>query len=90
MVSRCKAQDIVSFEPKKSAEEAWLDELEDKAAADFNFLEDCTPGYINNEGMNLSEGIYASTYGPGVFEYLRVLDKWRLKDIDEDMLVTKL
>ena len=90
LVSRCKAQDIVSFEPKKSAEEAWLDELEDKAAADFNFLEDCTPGYINNEGMNLSEGIYASTYGPGVFEYLRVLDKWRLKDIDEDMLVTKL
>lgn len=88
LVRRCRDQGVKTFEATVAAEDAWLDELAEKATADLQFLEDCTPGYINNEGQDLGTAIYSSTYGPGVFEYLRVLDRWRDEDLAKDLDLT--
>lgn len=88
LVRRCRDQGVAVFEATTAAEDAWLGELAEKATADLEFLADCTPGYINNEGQNLGEAIYSSTYGPGVFEYLRVLERWRESDIGKDLDLT--
>jgi len=88
LVRRCLEQGVSSFEATTAAEEAWRAELSEKATADLEFLAECTPGYINNEGQNLDEAIYSSTYGPGVFEYLKVLERWREADIQSDLKLT--
>jgi cyclohexanone monooxygenase len=80
---------VSSFEATTKAEDAWLAELSEKATADLEFLAECTPGYINNEGQNLNEAIYSSTYGPGVFEYLKVLENWRKTDLQSDLELTE-
>ncbi|MDG1986859.1 MAG: NAD(P)/FAD-dependent oxidoreductase [Halieaceae bacterium] len=89
LIKRCRDQKVGTFDIKIKAENAWLCELEAKSTVDLEFLKDCTPGYINNEGQRLEGAIYASTYGPGVFEYLKVLEKWRQSDLDQDMELTK-
>lgn len=88
LVRRCREQNVSSFEATAKAEDAWFAELADKATADLEFLAECTPGYINNEGQDLSEAIYSSTYGPGVFEYLKVLERWREADLQNDLELT--
>ena len=89
LIKRCNQEQVLAFDVKQEAEDAWLSELKTKSTVDIEFLEDCTPGYINNEGQNLNDAIYASTYGPGVFEYLKVLEKWRHTDLNQDLELTR-
>ena len=89
VVRRCREQNVSSFEATTKAEDAWLAELSEKATADLEFLAECTPGYINNEGQNLNEAIYSSTYGLGVFEYLKVLENWRETGLQSDLELTE-
>lgn len=74
-----------TVEVREAAEQAWLEELEQKSAVDMQFLTDCTPGYINNEGADIDIGIASQGYGAGVLAYAEQLEQWRQNKIENDL-----
>ncbi len=85
LVQFCRDHGYRSFEATKEAEAGWLEELKAKSVADLQFLADCTPGYINNEGKNPEQAIYASMYGPGLFDFIDLIKQWRETGITRDL-----
>ena len=78
------------FEVTTEAEDHWLDVLADKAVKDTTFLNECTPGYYNNEGKDQRDSIWLSNYGGGPFEYMDVLRDWIAgPDLDRDLDLQK-
>tara|TARA_R110002020_G_scaffold223900_1_gene433191 strand:+ start:36794 stop:38599 length:1806 start_codon:yes stop_codon:yes gene_type:complete len=65
------------FEVTAEAEEAWVDEIVRKSALREKFLEECTPGYYNNEGNQGAIARQNTSYGAGPNAYFAVLDGWR-------------
>jgi cation diffusion facilitator CzcD-associated flavoprotein CzcO len=64
------------FEVSPEAEDRWIEVLKSKAMEDTTFLQECTPGYYNNEGKDQRDSIWLSNYGGGPFEYMDVLKDW--------------
>ena len=64
------------MEVTAEAEDAWVDACREKAN-DRRVLQDCTPGYYNNEGQarNSQNGPYG--VGPGTIGFLELLSDWR-------------
>ncbi len=65
-------------EASAQGEAAWVKEIRDKASSAREFLEDCTPGYFNNEGQG-KDAIATLTgdgYGPGVNAFNKVISAW--------------
>ena len=74
--ARRREAQIVEATPE--AEQAWVDEIRDKARLGVKFYTACTPGYYNNEGMlGNPNGFFASMYGAGPLAFLQILDEWR-------------
>lgn len=90
LVRFCHERGYAAFEPTGNAEDRWLRVLEEDSVADIQFLEDCTPGYINNEGKDVGKAIYASMYGPGLFEYIQLIQQWRADGMERDLAFTRL
>ena len=65
------------FEVTAEAEEAWVDEIVRKSALREKFLEECTPGYYNNEGKQGAIARQNTSYGAGPNAYFAVLEGWR-------------
>ena len=65
------------FEVTETAEEAWVDEIIDKAMMREKFLEECTPGYYNNEGKLSKMARQNTSYGAGSNAYFAILEGWR-------------
>jgi hypothetical protein len=60
------------------AEQAWLDEMRDKAKMAERFYASCTPGYYNNEGnLGNPNGFFAGSYGAGPITFFEKLRTWR-------------
>ena len=80
----------VNFDVTEQAEQDWLSVLADKAMKDTTFLQECTPGYYNNEGQNERDSIWLSNYGGGPFEYMEVLRDWISSDdtVSHDLMLT--
>lgn len=89
VVRYCVDSGAKSFEVRSSAEQAWGEELKAKSAVDLQFLADCTPGYINNEGAEIDTGIASQGYGPGVLAYAEQLASWRRDRMQADLELTK-
>jgi cation diffusion facilitator CzcD-associated flavoprotein CzcO len=75
------------FEVTEAAEQAWLAELASKSAVDVEFLAECTPGYLNNEGSEVDTGIASQGYGAGVIAYRDQLADWRESRLDSDLIL---
>jgi len=41
------------------------------------FLEECTPGYYNNEGKPSAAAVRNGPYGAGSIAFIELLEKWR-------------
>jgi cyclohexanone monooxygenase len=41
------------------------------------FLEECTPGYYNNEGKPFAAVVRNGPYGAGSIAFIELLEKWR-------------
>jgi cyclohexanone monooxygenase len=67
--------------PTKEAEEAWVAEIKRLAVVTTEFLQNCTPGYYNNEGHFVpgADGFGANTYSPGINAFNALMKKWRDK-----------
>ncbi len=60
------------------AEQAWVEEMKDKARLGVKFYTECTPGYYNNEGkVGAAGGFFSSLYGAGPIHFFQLLDEWR-------------
>lgn len=66
-----------SFEVTEQAEDAWRQTMRDKAPPIHQFLIDCTPGYLNNDGKVGDSAVRLSIYGGGSLEYASILQDWR-------------
>ncbi len=78
LMEQARAQGATRIEPTLEAEQAWLEEMQDKARLGERFYAECTPGYYNNEGRKGNpNGFFAGTYGAGPIRFFRLLDEWR-------------
>jgi cyclohexanone monooxygenase len=64
-------------EASAEAEDAWVQTIIGKSRMRLDFLEECTPGYYNNEGKPAERSGQNAPYGGGPIEYFGILHQWR-------------
>jgi cation diffusion facilitator CzcD-associated flavoprotein CzcO len=77
IVKRCLDEQVREVEPTQAAEDAWVQAIVDSAMDRARFLEECTPGYYNNEGQPSALAARNGSYGKGSIAFIRILDDWR-------------
>jgi cyclohexanone monooxygenase len=77
VVGRAVAEGIDAVEVTEEAEQAWVDEMFATARFGREYLESCTPGYYNNEGMVSELAVQNGFYGGGSIAFFKILDDWR-------------
>ena len=63
MIMRLKAAGYKTFDPTKEAEDAYCEEIYRKSGRGQKFLQQCTPGYYNNEGKMTIGKSFNSLWG---------------------------
>ena len=76
-LAETKARQAGRFELTEDAEQAWVDTIIEKAMLRQKFLEECTPGYYNNEGKPGDRSRQDASYGAGPDPYFAILKGWR-------------
>ena len=73
------AQDhrVRSVEVSEAAEAEWIDTIIRLARLGQQFLEECTPGYYNNEGKPGERSGQNGFYGGGSEAFFKLLREWR-------------
>jgi cyclohexanone monooxygenase len=64
-------------EASQAAEDEWVETIISKAVMRQAFLEECTPGYYNNEGKPSTLAARNGSYGAGPVAFVKVLEDWR-------------
>ncbi len=83
IIKEVKSRGMQVAEVKSDAEQAWVDEILNLAAANAGgagaFLQECTPGYYNREGTGAGLGGVSqnSPYAPGINAFNKLLAAWR-------------
>ena len=77
LLDEAKKRQASIIEASEEGQSAWVEQILDKAAMRTKFLEECTPGYYNNEGKASERTVQNAPYGGGSVEYFKILDKWR-------------
>ena len=73
-------QDLRTVEATPEAEVQWIEQCIEKARMAGDFLENCTPGYYNNEGKTGEISAQNGFYGGGSLEFIKILEDWRKAD----------
>jgi len=73
-------KDLRTVEASEEGEQAWVDQCIQKAQLAGDFLQNCTPGYYNNEGKSGERGAQDGFYGGGSLEFFKILEDWRKDD----------
>jgi cyclohexanone monooxygenase len=68
---------VRAVEVTEQAEAEWVDTIIQLAVLAQTFLEECTPGYYNNEGKPGERSGQNGFYGGGSVQFFRILDEWR-------------
>ena len=66
-----------TVEVSTAAEEEWVQTIIALSGIARQFLEDCTPGYYNNEGKPGERSGQEGFYGAGPVAYFQLLESWR-------------
>lgn len=77
IVKECIDRQARVVEVAEDAEAAWVETIIKSAVFNRRFLEECTPGYYNNEGQPSDLAIRNGSYGAGSIEFIKVLENWR-------------
>ena len=88
VVSQCQARGIRTIEPSEKAESDWVDEVVEKGKMRPEFLAECTPSYLNDEGNIPSKSARNAAYGGGALAYWAITKKWREENELKGMEVT--
>jgi cyclohexanone monooxygenase len=70
-------KELRTVEASEAGEAAWVKQCIEKARSVGDFLENCTPGYYNNEGKTSELGAQNGFYGGGSVEFFKILEEWR-------------
>jgi cyclohexanone monooxygenase len=68
---------VRTIEANQEAEDAWVQTIIDLSLMRQKFLEECTPGYYNNEGNVQALSVRNGSYGAGPVAFAKVLADWR-------------
>ncbi len=85
VVKHCLDEGVVGFDVAKRAEDEWVKLMADNPGGDIEFLENCTPGYYNNEGGDAKGGLFANTYFLGPLAYMDLLSDWMDDGLNNDL-----
>jgi cyclohexanone monooxygenase len=78
IVGETLARGAETFEPSAQAEADWVRTIRENLALDRAFWESCTPGYNNNEGLEVTRyTIFGEPYGPGYLAFDELIRNWR-------------
>jgi len=89
LIARCVNDNVETFEVTPEAEQRWLEAIEAKQLDQSKFNEDCTPGFLNNEGNFRGKATFIGvTYGGGPLEWERVARAWREEGFARDVAIT--
>jgi cyclohexanone monooxygenase len=67
------------IEASAEAEASWTEHASSQAILRRKFFEECTPGYLNNEGQLKANAARNAPYGAGPAAYIRIMSDWREK-----------
>ncbi len=92
LIAKCVTGNIASMEVTQAAEEKWIAMMEEHHNAALNqYFEDCTPGFLNNEGDTESKPSFlGGNFGGGTIEYERIIRNWRQECIGTDTTTTQV
>ncbi len=77
IVNHALENDLTRVETTRAAEDAWVEEIISLARDGQKFLEECTPGYYNNEGKPGERSGQNGPYGGGSMKFFELLKAWR-------------
>ena len=78
MISHGTNNNVHCMEATKEAEDEWVDTIKQLAIFSKSFLENCTPGYYNNEGKpGQGNSLIGGQYGGGPVAVFKILKDWR-------------
>jgi cyclohexanone monooxygenase len=77
IVKHCADRQVRTVEASAEAEEAWVQTILSLAIMRQKFLEECTPGYYNNEGKPSQLAARNGSYGAGPIAFVKLLEDWR-------------
>ncbi len=78
VIDEARKREATEVDVSDEAEMRWVQTVVDASVANVGFLEQCTPGYYNNEGMPNGELIRRNGgYAPGVMGFAKVLEDWK-------------
>ncbi len=66
-----------TVEADEQAEKDWIQTIINVAMMRQQFLEECTPGYYNNEGKPSVAAVRNGPYGAGSIAFIKLLEDWR-------------
>ncbi|MBX3496658.1 MAG: NAD(P)/FAD-dependent oxidoreductase [Parvibaculum sp.] len=79
IVKECVDRQARVVEVAEEAEKEWVDAVIKASVFNRRFLEECTPGYYNNEGKPSDLAIRNGFYGGGSIAFIQILEDWRAK-----------
>jgi len=78
MLDKVRQADGTMIEATAEGEQAWVNEMRNKARLGARFRAECTPGYYNNEGVAENpNGFFSASYGEGPVKFFQILNDWR-------------
>jgi cyclohexanone monooxygenase len=77
IVKQCVEKQVRVVETSLEAEAQWIETIKSLAIFRRKFLEECTPGYYNNEGKPAERAEQDGFYGAGPLAFVKVLEDWR-------------
>ena len=77
VVKEALAREIKTLEPTQEAESDWVRTIIAMSKMREPFLNQCTPGYYNNEGQLNETTAKNGAYYKGPIHFIRLLEKWR-------------
>ena len=78
MIEHAKNNNYHCLEASLEAEDQWVDTIEALSVMNQDFLEQCTPGYYNNEGRpGAGNSLLGSQYGAGPEAFFKLVRDWR-------------
>ena len=78
MIAQGADNNVNCLETSVEAEDEWVDTIKRMSMFNQKFLEECTPGYYNNEGHpGVGNSLIGSAYGGGPEAFFQILRDWR-------------
>ncbi len=85
VIAKCLREGIAAFEVTREAEARWQERMDETYIDRSHFYEECTPGFLNNEGNFRDKPTYiGGTFGAGPIEYTKIVQGWVERDFARD------